>query len=287
MFNQAFDRWIKALGTVLLLSGLYLSAGDDVKYQQNKSCLECHDGEVDPLHRTIHIPAFGVSCQDCHVDYKAHMEDEDTKPSSPVGASANEVCLSCHNTTHQPKFGGDVHAQNSVYCMDCHQSHKKDAQDVPILSDQQDQLCLSCHTDQRVQFSKPYTHTLGQGGMTCSSCHNPHGGAGQASLASAHNGKSACSSCHVEKEGPFVFDHVNGTTGDCMSCHEPHGSSNPRQLNRARVNQVCFECHSALPAGTLGSQPPSFHDMRSNRYQDCTVCHTAVHGSSQSPALLK
>jgi predicted CXXCH cytochrome family protein len=72
-----------------------------------------------------------------------------------------------------------------------------------------------------------------------------------------------------------------------MTCHETHGSANPRQLTRADVRQLCLECHSTLPSGPIGSQPPSTHDMLSPRYRNCVQCHTAIHGSSKSPVLLK
>ena len=58
-------------------------------------------------------------------------------------------------------------------------------------------------------------------------------------------------------------------------------------LKRARVDQLCLECHSLFDGATLGSQPPSFHDLRSPRYQNCTTCHVMVHGSNASPLLLK
>lgn len=72
-----------------------------------------------------------------------------------------------------------------------------------------------------------------------------------------------------------------------MSCHLPHGSVNPKQLTRANVYQLCLECHSPIAGGTLGSQPPSFHNLTSARYQNCTTCHVAIHGSNRDPQLLK
>ncbi|HEX7528849.1 MAG TPA: cytochrome c3 family protein, partial [Thermoanaerobaculia bacterium] len=90
-----------------------------------------------------------------------------------------------------------------------------------------------------------------------------------------------------EVRGPFIFTHVNGVAGDCTSCHVPHGSSYPHQLQRATIAAQCLECHSTLSKGTLGSQPPSFHDISLPRYRNCTTCHVAVHGSQRSPQLLK
>jgi DmsE family decaheme c-type cytochrome len=119
------------------------------------------------------------------------------------------------------------------------------------------------------------------------SCHNPHGGQGEQSLKVDRSGEVVCVSCHAEKRGPFVFPHVTDVSGTCLSCHEPHGSTNPMALKRARVDQLCLECHSVFDGSTLGSQPPSFHDLRSPRYQNCTTCHVTVHGSNTSPLLLK
>ena len=119
------------------------------------------------------------------------------------------------------------------------------------------------------------------------SCHNPHGGSGEYSLVVNRAGEGPCVTCHAEKRGPFVFPHVSDVTGDCLTCHEPHGSSNPMALRRSRVDQLCLECHSQIEATTLGSQPPAFHDLRSPRYRECTVCHVAIHGSNLSPALTK
>jgi hypothetical protein len=54
---------------------------------------------------------------------------------------------------------------------------------------------------------------------------------------------------------------------------------------------VCLECHANLPTvrttGTLGVIPPAFHDLRSPRYQNCTVCHQKIHGSYVDRNLLK
>jgi DmsE family decaheme c-type cytochrome len=123
--------------------------------------------------------------------------------------------------------------------------------------------------------------------MECESCHEPHGRKIDKGLRLTPVGELPCLNCHAEKRGPFVFEHVNGVAGDCMSCHENHGSSNNKRLKRATVKNLCLECHSTLSTKTLGSQPPSFHNVSLPRYQNCTTCHVAVHGSYLSPLLLK
>ena len=97
--------------------------------------------------------------------------------------------------------------------------------------------------------------------MTCLDCHAPHARKGE-TVKMTVQGELPCLDCHAEKRGPFVFDHVTGSGGDCLSCHQPHGSNNPKQLLWARVDQLCLSCHSQTGGPrTLGSQPPSFHDL--------------------------
>jgi len=184
-------------------------------------------------------------------------------------------------------MGSEAHAAGGVGCVGCHKIHQTDMRTAPLLKAEKTRLCASCHPAQYGEFSKPFAHQLGVGDMSCVSCHNPHGGRGEESLKDADRAELVCVTCHTDKRGPFVFAHVNDEVGNCMTCHEPHGSSNPKRLVRATVVQLCLECHSPLSGATVGSQPPSFHDLTSPRYRECTVCHVAVHGSNTSPALLK
>jgi DmsE family decaheme c-type cytochrome len=138
---------------------------------------------------------------------------------------------------------------------------------------------------------KPFTHRPVTNVMECTSCHDPHGRPGKESLKLTRAGEPPCLTCHTEKRGPFVFEHPTGLSANaasnCESCHENHGSSNPKQLIRAQVSQLCLECHSTSTPTTLGSQPPSFHNLSLPRYRNCTTCHVAIHGSNLSPQLLK
>jgi predicted CXXCH cytochrome family protein len=68
-------------------------------------------------------------------------------------------------------------------------------------------------------------------------------------------------------------------TEGCAACHTPHGSANPKMLKRPQVRQLCIECHSSI---TVQAAPdvPSFHNQSVLRYQNCTICHAAIHGSN-------
>lgn len=264
------------------------------------SCADCHDQAKTFLanpHARGGITNGVVSndvCATCHGDGTEHIEGggDKTKINVPRGrAGSDETCLLCHEQTR-----GGMHANTGqVNCLTCHSIHGSNPRSPHLVAKPQLALCGSCHTQSRSMRNKPYAHRLDRGGMTCSTCHDPHGRrtTAERSLAMAghlratRSGEAPCVSCHTEKRGPFVFAHGGAELAECTTCHEAHGSSNSKQLVRATVQQVCLECHSPAATANLGSQPPSFHNLSLPRYQNCTTCHTAVHGSNRDPQLLK
>lgn len=298
--------------SLTLVAGPGPAAKDDKgKDPKSEACMECHEEILAQVRKTPHHIGAKVGCTDCHPSTQEHLDDATADNiQTPRGKAALKACLSCHD------MGGSAmaarhgaHAKADVNCMDCHFAHgagtSADAKLVGTWArlirkaDRVDEalgprdsstavtaLCASCHKDSRADFKKPFTHRLGHGGMDCASCHDPHGGFGKASLKKS-GGEAGCLGCHSEKRGPHVFEHVTGIAGDCLSCHESHGSANPHQLTRSNMAQLCLECHTEQPLPTFGTQPTGAHDLRSPRYQNCTSCHTAIHGSSRSPALLE
>jgi DmsE family decaheme c-type cytochrome len=253
-------------------------------------CLDCHTqakGFAPFAHRATKGEA---GCVSCHGDGKAHEEagGDKTLIKRPQGRLGAETCLTCHEKGATSHRTGAHAPSDTVSCTTCHSIHGADLKSAHLLAKPQLTLCGSCHAGPVAShLSKPFSHRLGRGGMECASCHDPHGAPGRRMLKETRAAELPCLSCHTDKRGPFVFEHVQGVTGDCLTCHENHGSSNPKHLIRAKVSQLCLECHSTLSPGALGSQPPSFHDMYSPRYQNCVNCHTAIHGSNRSPRLLK
>jgi len=279
-------------GALLVSLGVAVAgqAADDDR-EASEACAMCHDVIAADFELTVHSPnrANAPSCVTCHGDGAEHM-DQDGDPALidvPRGASGASMCLQCHGRINTMFSKRSVHADAAVHCESCHSVHSPHGEQPMQLARAANDLCATCHPSQSGSFNKPFGHDLDLGGLQCVSCHNPHGGAGEQSLKVDRSGDVVCVSCHAEKRGPFVFPHVADVSGTCLSCHEPHGSVNPMSLKRARVDQLCLECHSLFDGRTLGSQPPSFHDLRSPRYQNCTTCHVMVHGSNASPLLLK
>ena len=278
-----------------------VAAAPTAAVEETLHCYDCHDQaksfaanrhSLGKASKTGEIP--NSVCESCHGNGTAHMEGggDKTLIYKPVGPEgANKTCLKCHDTnTNRWSRHTGMHANSTtVNCLTCHSIHSSDPKTASLLVKPQIALCDTCHSTQVASFrNKPYAHRIGRGGMECTSCHEPHGRPGRDSLRATPAGEQMpCLNCHTDKRGPFVFQHGSMALGDCTTCHEVHGSTNPKQLKRSNVWQLCIECHSPIGGTTLGSQPPSFHNLRFARYQNCTTCHVAIHGSNRDPQLLK
>ncbi|HVB37204.1 MAG TPA: DmsE family decaheme c-type cytochrome [Vicinamibacterales bacterium] len=214
-------------------------------------------------------------------------------------------CLTCHTTSEsQSNFAHSEHFMHGVSCQDCHATHLVEAADaaagvktvkvrsvqaqifsVPsvgvesawlqdsLLKKPQPQLCFTCHADVQAKFSLPTHHPVPEGMMKCTDCHQPHGSMNPARLRNV--GFEACVKCHVEKRGPFLFEHAAVQVEGCVACHTPHGSVNHMLLVRRETRFLCIQCHvdpfaPNTPHGRLGFQASG----------DCTRCHVAIHGSN-------
>ncbi|HSP33740.1 MAG TPA: DmsE family decaheme c-type cytochrome, partial [Thermoanaerobaculia bacterium] len=270
------------------------------------ACSDCHDEAkvfITNPHARGSVKNNQVPndvCSTCHGDGTEHAAagGDKSKISIPRGRKGtDETCMMCHDvTTERISRHAGMHANSeAVNCLSCHSIHHPDVRSPHLVAKPQLQLCSTCHTQTAGFMNKPYTHRLGRGGMQCSSCHEPHGRPSESTRSLTLNNtlrntatgvEAPCLGCHADKRGPFVFSHGGNQVGDCTNCHEPHGSSNPKMLRRATVWQLCVECHSPI-TNTLGSQPPSFHNLNDPRYRNCTTCHVAVHGSNRDPQLLR
>lgn len=220
-------------------------------------------------------------------------------------------CLGCHEANRETQhFDHSEHQLNGVACQDCHSAHLIDAPDTPaegsslalliqrdfaanvplrreedrwlserLLRESQPGLCFGCHATIESQFSLPTHHPVAEGLVVCTDCHNPHGNRNLLML--RNEGSETCVGCHVEKRGPFVYEHAPVEVEGCTSCHTPHGSVNRMLLLRREERFLCLQCHvdpfaPNVPHGRLGFQTSG----------DCVRCHLAVHGSNTSPYLL-
>jgi DmsE family decaheme c-type cytochrome len=285
------------------------------EYATSIVCQGCHEEIYNAFfkrnpHRTLETNKKRgweeKACESCHGMGSIHAESvspaDILQPAKIRPAAADRMCLTCH-LNQQTQVGRVMggHARSQVACVSCHSVHATPGpallpgslQSAPSPRVQvQTGTCITCHATAWAEFQKPHRHNLPEGAMTCSDCHNPHGGTNRTAMLNTGMGEPGCFRCHTDKRGPFTFEHAPVRLEGCQSCHQPHGSANPHMLTRHEVRFQCLECHSnvtaaagvqSAPSGGLGAVPPAFHDLRSPRYRNCTTCHWKIHGSHVDP----
>jgi DmsE family decaheme c-type cytochrome len=289
----------------VLAAAIRIAAQVTSPYVGSETCQVCHEDIFRDFTKNPHQAVEtdkkrgweGRACESCHGAAQKHTESvsaEDIRnPAKLAAVAADKICLTCH--LNQPTHVGRLqssHARDQVACTACHPVHANAARGMvaraPTAVNQQ---CAGCHNNIWAQFQKPFHHRLPEQAMSCIDCHNPHGTTQPAMMRTFASNEPGCINCHGDKRGPFTFEHAPVRFQGCATCHEPHGSANPRMLTRQEVRFVCLECHANLPTvrtnGFIGVVPPAFHDLRSPRYQNCTVCHQKVHGSHIDRNLLR
>lgn len=262
------------------------------------TCATCHDDVAKRFAGSSHYRVLlnrrvpgERDCEACHGPGAEHVSAGGDSAKiinfkKLKASEANARCLSCHESKAQTaKFSSGMHAKANLSCVSCHSIHNSKPA-THLLSEKSPQLCFSCHTDVRVEFNRPYRHRVNQGLVECKDCHNEHGSFAGRELRTSANQDAVCFKCHTEKQGPFAFEHLPVKTEGCTTCHTPHGSTNPRLLTVSQVNLLCLQCHTLTP--NVPGPPPSGPAHNQNqRFQACTLCHTAIHGSNFSSVFFK
>lgn len=260
------------------------------------TCKGCHEEIVNNFaanphtKSTLKVDGTEVhSCETCHGPGAAHAEAGGDKSRIFVfeNKSANDIsqrCLICHQATQEHgNFTRSMHFRNGVSCIGCHSPHHAREKNALLIQDSPT-LCYTCHAEVKADFAKPYRHRVNEKLVTCSDCHNVHGSSvPRRSLRFTASQEQICFKCHRDKQGPFLYEHLPVKTEGCTSCHTPHGSVNARLLRVYPVNVLCLQCHT-LTTNSAVPAIPSFHNQ-AQKYQACTLCHPAIHGSNGAETL--
>ena len=183
------------------------------------------------------------------------------------------ICLKCHSanaTFNLHNWNSSTHNIADVSCSDCHPIHA--GHNLKVRPRDMAEMCDRCHLEVKAEFSLPNHHPVPEKKVFCSDCHDAHGGASAGSNLRKDTVKATCTTCHAEKEGPFLYEHAD-LSEDCRACHTPHGSVNNRLLI-LREPFLCLQCHAShrISAATTTETKQAY-------YTRCTDCHSQIHGT--------
>jgi DmsE family decaheme c-type cytochrome len=263
-------------------------------YAGEATCLTCHDGMqkgyADSLHgRKAHprAPAAQHGCESCHGPGAKHAEDPAVPGSirrfARIPANeASAACLTCHERGAHALWQGSVHDSRNLSCVTCHSVHAFKSGRAQLKTTREMDTCATCHRDKVAKVDRSGHMPLREGKMECSTCHNPHGSTNVRQLRKGDSIAEACTLCHADKRGPYLWEHAPTRDG-CVTCHDPHGSSNERMLV-AKPPILCQRCHIATrhpstiyDGALIGSAPtPSVRIYA----RSCVTCHSNIHGSN-------
>jgi len=310
MHLRVLTKWIAVL---LLALPAAVPAQTPNKFVGSQVCRTCHPDIWLNFYKNAHFksvasgkePEDKTGCEGCHGPGGNHVAAGGGKTTIPRAFSlmtsdqSLNTCLSCHSKDlARANIRRSTHTEADVICSNCHSIHKSPTPKF-LLAKQQNELCYSCHASIRAQFEMPVKHRVNEGVIQCTDCHNPHGafssgsitGSSAALVTTALDNEQPCLKCHIEKRGPFVYEHASVRVEGCVSCHMPHGSTNAKLLRRPVTFTLCLECHNG--AGTFGRQNTGVfnqgaaHNMLDPKFQKCTQCHVRIHGSNADPMFLR
>jgi DmsE family decaheme c-type cytochrome len=270
-----------------IAGGTEPSAPVVANYVGAKVCMTCHASQAEMFKHTL-MGRIGMTqkgkfdCENCHGPGSAHVNAGggrgvggiiSFRPNdlSRTAAENNAICLGCHERGDRTNWPGSTHDNRGLMCTNCHTVMKQVSRKFQLKTAFEPDTCFQCHKDRRAQMLRSSHMPMREGKMVCSDCHNPHGSFTEA-LLKKDSVNDVCYTCHAEKRGPFLFEHLP-VRENCDNCHEPHGSMNEASLKMSRP-RLCFECHGA------GHGSTSTLNSATTMGRSCQNCHTYVHGSN-------
>lgn len=118
--------------------------------------------------------------------------------------------------------------------------------------------CAECHSD---YATGDHVHPAVKGG--CVSCHEIENHDDASFVTVQPKESNDCRECH--KPVQVTHPHFPYASGMCTRCHDPHASRYPKLL-RAKVNDVCLDCHLQGRVKTVSRYLPTIELTRDCRY---------------------
>jgi len=151
--------------------------------------------------------------------------------------------------------------------------------------------CVECHAD---HATGDHVHPAVERG--CNSCHSIEDREDGTYVVLKPTKPIVCRECHQPEA--VLNAHFPYASAMCMRCHNPHSSENPRLL-RAKVNDLCLQCHlqtaKSVPSRYLPTIALTMNNSKGHPYarhpvsgcpdplsggeMSCISCHLA-HGGT-------
>jgi predicted CXXCH cytochrome family protein len=243
---------------------------DNMQRPTGQLCDGCHSVNYDIATKTV--TEWNVGCEACHGAGSAHaanpLRNNIINPARLDYVDANDTCIRCHSQG-RPRAG---QIEGKWFDWPVGFQMGKRLTDFWKLEDHKIGDLTFTHFPERTahknrmqgnDFTQSLMYTRG---VTCFSCHDPHG-TDNTSLLRA-DGNSLCLSCHAPnaQTGPFTSSieaHThhkpNSPGSQCVSCHMP---SIEETLGDVRVHAHTFRF--ITPADTDALHVPN----------PCGLCHT-------------
>jgi len=205
-------------------------------------------------------------------------------------------CAACHDEDLVMGFSRTVHGRLAHFevldgrrgCEACHGSataHMESGDPAAISGLKGDspeeiaKVCTGCHSGKQMFAWYGSEHQMS--GVGCTDCHRIHVGTEKGRRYFNLQSPEICYQCHAEVRGQFLLPSrhpLKEGKMTCGACHDPHGNY-PRHLQTdERLNDLCFNCHSAKQGPFIFEHAPVV--------EDCSICHVP-HGSVANNLLLQ
>jgi predicted CXXCH cytochrome family protein len=243
---------------------------DNARRPTGPLCDGCHSVNYDITTKTV--TEWNVGCERCHGPGSAHVakpvRETIVNPARLDYVQANDTCIQCHSQGQPLKnpINGKYYDWPVGFQMGLNLSDFWKLEDHKLGETTFTHFADGTAHKNRMQGNDFVTSLMYARGVTCFSCHDPHGSKNDAML--RQPASSTCLTCHGpnSQNGPHAATieqhthHAAGSTGSqCVACHMPKieqtitdvnvGSHTfhfvyPERSDSQKIPNACNVCHA-------------------------------------------
>jgi predicted CXXCH cytochrome family protein len=189
----------------------------------SSECMRCHMSEVQTADKgTMNhyqgLPFLhgGITCESCHGDTRDHvLHPGPASVINPAKLDADRrdsICISCH-------LEGDTSVEHRGQSLANYRPGDRIEEFVSYFT-YRDENFSNRGVSEVEELSTSKCKLASGDRMSCTTCHDPHGGPAPEERTSYYRAK--CLTCHIQ--ATFATGHYPGTP-DCTHCHMPSGNA--------------------------------------------------------------